>query len=461
MKHTFGPGTFRPGFRAVCTLAAAALAMPAMAATEVPVWYSLSGHNAEAFQTLVKDYNRSQSAVQVTLKAFNTPEALDQALAAAAAAKKLPALAQIGDTHSLDEIAARSYVQPFYTLEKSGELKNVRWFLSSDNAFVRDTKGRLMAFPAMLQVPVMYYNQDAFKKAGLKPAAPQRTWMELQGQLVTLANNGSRTCPLTSDLPVSINLENLAAVNNQLYASAENGLKAKGLPSFSFDSTYVRHLALMISWVRSQIMVRPDAGLHSVERFGQGECAVLMSSSDHIGGFNAQRKLHYGVSGLPYYPDVTASPGNPFVSGSGLWVMKSAKPVTDATVAFLGWLAQPKQAASWYQQTGFLPVTQAAFDQTPNSYYSNLGQWRQLVAVYAGRTASTAQGFRIHNYPAIHARFRQILDSALDGKQPAVTALSMAATEGNSLAHQGMAAAPSAKSERTVHHRRSTAHSKK
>lgn len=436
MKQSFGPGVLRPGFRAVWALAAAAFALPALAATEVPVWYSMTGHNAEAFQALVKDYNRSQSAVQVTLKAFNTPEALDQALAGAAAAKKLPALAQMGDNHSLEEIAARSYVQPLYTLEKTGPLKNVSWFLSSDNAFIHDGRGRLMAFPAMLQVPVMYYNQDAFKKAGLNPAVPQRTWMELQGQLVDLANHGSRTCPLTSDLPVSINLENLAAVNNQLYASAENGLKAKGLPSFSFDSTYVRHLALMISWVRSQIMVRPDAGMRSIERFGKGECAVLMSSSDHIGAFNGQRKLNYAVTGLPYYPDVTRTPGNPFVSGSGLWVMKSAKPVTEATAAFLGWLAQPKQASQWYQETGFLPITRAAFEQTPTSYYSNLGQWRSLVAVYASKQAPTAQGFRINNYPAIHARFRQILDTALDGKQPAVTALSMAASEGNRLAHQ-------------------------
>jgi multiple sugar transport system substrate-binding protein len=265
---------------------------------------------------------------------------------------------------------------------------------------------------------------------------PQRTWMQLQGQLVTMANNGSRKCPLTSDLPVSINLENLAAVNNQLFASADNGLKAKGLPSFSFDSTYVRHLALMISWVRSEIMVRPDAGMRSIERFAKGECAVLMSSSGHIGEFNDRRKLDYAVSGLPYYPEVTRKPGNPFVSGAGLWVMKTDKSVTQATAAFLGWLSQPEQAARWYQQTGFLPLTQAAFDATPASYYANLGQWRDLVAVYSGKAALTAQGFRIHNYPAIRSRFQQILDSALNGQQPAVTALNTAAVEANNLVRQ-------------------------
>ncbi|MFV0284016.1 MAG: extracellular solute-binding protein [Castellaniella sp.] len=436
MNFPSGSCKLRPGMRIILTLAAAVAVAPVWAATEVPVWHTLKGHNAEAFQSLVRAYNSSQSNVKVVERAFDTPEALDQALGSAAKSKNLPALAQIGDSHTLKDVAQRSYVQPFYALQKSSALKNTRWFVSSDNAFIHDARGRLMAFPYMLEIPVMYYNQDAFKQARLVPAVPQRTWMELQGQLVTLANNGSRKCPLTSDLPVSINLENLAAVNNQLYASADNGLKAKGLPSFSFDSTYVRHLSLMISWVRSEIMVRPDAGTKSISRFAQGECAVLMSSSGHIGEFLTRRSLRYAVSGLPYYPEVTRKPGNPFISGAGLWVMKSEKSVTDATVAFLGWLSQPEQAARWYQQTGFLPLTQAAFDATPSSYYAKLGQWRDLVAVYSNKAALTAQGFRIHNYPAIRTRFQKILDSALSGQQPAVTALNAASAEANRLVRQ-------------------------
>ncbi|WP_323011416.1 extracellular solute-binding protein [Castellaniella sp.] len=437
MRFSFGTGVRSSGFSAACLMAAAAVTVPAYAATDVPVWVSLNGHNADVFESLTKAYNRSQSDVQVQVRNFSTPEALSQALDAAARDKKLPALAQLGDSHTLEEISRRSYVQPLHALQKSGPLKGIQWFVSSDNAFIHDPKGQLMAFPAMLEIPVMYYNQDAFKKAGLAPAAPQRTWIDLQGQLVSLANNGSRKCPLTSDLPVSINLENLAAVNNQLYASADNGLKAKGgLPSFSFDLTYVRHLSLMISWVRAEIMTRPDVGVQSIQRFAQGECAVMMSGSGHIGAFNDQSKLHYAVSGLPYYPEVTKVPGNPFVSGAGLWVMKSPKPVTDATAGFLGWLAQPEQAARWYQQTGYLPMTQAAFKDTPASFYKNLGQWRELVAVYAGRSAVTGQGFRIHNYPAIRTRFQQILTAALDGQQPAVTALNLASAEGNRLARQ-------------------------
>ncbi|MFA7439201.1 MAG: glycerol-3-phosphate ABC transporter substrate-binding protein, partial [Castellaniella sp.] len=59
-----------------------------------------------------------------------------------------------------------------------------------------------------------------------------------------------------------------------------------------------------------------------------------------------------------------------------------------------------------------------------------------LVAPYAQKSAVTAQGFRINNYPAIRSRFQQIIDTALDGQEPAVTALSTAAAEGNRLVRQ-------------------------
>ncbi|HUH40483.1 MAG TPA: extracellular solute-binding protein, partial [Castellaniella sp.] len=416
---------------------AALASAPAFAATDVQVWHTMGGYNADVFKDLVKAYNRSQSDVEVKLRAFETPQKLEAALGEARSAKKaLPALVELGDDHTLEEIAARSDIQPFYAVQKDAAFKNVDWFVPSDNAFIHDAKGRLMAFPYMLEIPVMYYNRDAFKKAGLKPAVPQRTWLELQAQLVEMANNGSRKCPLTSDLPVSINLENLAAVNNQLFTSADNGLKTKGLPSFSFDSTYVRHLSLMISWVRSEIMVKPNMGPQSIDRFAAGECAILMSNSGHIGQFSDKRALNYAISGLPYYPEVTKTPGSPFISGAGLWLTKTDKAHTAATVKFLGWLAQPEQAAKWFQQTGYLPLSQAAFKQTPADYYKDKGQWHDLVAVYAQKGSSTGQGFRINNYPSIRARFHQILDTALSGQQPAVTALQLAATEANKMIKQ-------------------------
>lgn len=418
------------------TMLASCITVPAFASTDIAVWHSLKGNNADAFKSLVNSYNNSQSEVHVNLRSFDSSQSLNQALDSSAKSKSLPAVAHIGDMHTLDDVAKRSYIQPFYGIQNQAGLNKVNWFIGKDNAFIHDAKGRLMVFPFMLEVPVMYYNLDSFKKANIAPAIPHRIWVDLQGQLVQMANNGSRECPLTSDLPVSINLENLAAVNNQLFASAENGLKAKGLPSFSFNSTYVRHLSLMISWVRTEIMTKPDAGKHAINRFANGECAVLLSNSGHIGEFDDKRGLNFAISGLPYYSEVTKTPGNPFISGAGLWVMKSDQNTYKAVADFFSWLAKSEQASKWHRNTGYLPLTKESFKDTSDGYYKSFGQWHDLVQAYSGATAPTAKGFKVNNYSAIRTKFHEILDSALNGNEPAVTALNNAAAEANRLVLQ-------------------------
>lgn len=407
---------------------AVAASFGASAATDLRVWHALPPHNAKVFESLVSDFNRSQSDVRVKLKSFKTTAEIEQAIAQAKKRDDKPHIAQLEENRAPNG-GERSYVQPLYTLLGSHPIKDAKWFLSGENAFSHDSKGRLLALPYMAEVPVMFYNIDAFKKAGLKPQ-PERSWSGLQAQLVTLANNGSRSCPVTSDQPVSINLENLAAVNNQPYTSENNGLKGRGTPAFLFDVMYVRHLSMMISWVRSELMVKPEFNEAATRRFAQGECAVLLSLSGNLGEFRSASRLDFGIAGLPYYPEVTKQPGNPFLSGSSLWVISGqAKDADNASAQFLSFLAQPKQASRWYQETGYLPLTQQAFQQTGKAYYRNLDQWETMVASYTGKSGDASRGFRVKNYPEIRDMFHQQLMQALSGNQPAMTTLKVAGTE--------------------------------
>jgi multiple sugar transport system substrate-binding protein len=438
MKFTRYSCRPRHGVR-VAGLGAAALVMSmsaAHAATEIRLWHSLSPYNAQIFEDLVDDFNGSQDKVKVRLKGFVSEDEVEAALVQAKTTSTRPHLVQLDDDRSPEKVAARPYMQPLHVLLAKYPIKDAKWFVSEQATFARDGKGRLLAFPYMLDIPVMYYNIDAFKRAKLSPAAPDRVWINLQAQLVDLANNGSRRCPLTTDQSVSVNLENLAAVNNQLFL-AEPPARGKAAAEFSFDSLYIRHLALMISWVKTELMVKPTFASKAVERFGNKECAVLISSSSNIGQFKNVRGLDFSLTGLPYYPEVTKSPGSPFVGGSALWVTAGhAKEGDEASAAFLAWLAQPKHAAAWYQKTGFLPLTHQAFDATDKSYYRGLGDWQQQVAAYAKNPAVNGRGFRIDNYPTIRAMFHQTLEKALSGNQPAVTALKSAADEASRMVKQ-------------------------
>src|SRR5690606_30781648 len=145
----------------------------------------------------------------------------------------------------------------------------------------------------------------------------------------------------------------------------------------------------------------------------------------------------FAVSGLPYYPQVTKSPGNPFVGGSAFWAVNGRPKEQDkATSQFLDWLAQPEQAAKWYQETGFLPLTRDAYNLTLEDYYKPLGQWQKLVSVYAKDPSTHNRGIRVRNYSKIRTMFNQRLTKALDGEEPATVMLKSASTEAGQIMKQ-------------------------
>lgn len=401
------------------------------AATELQVWHALNEHNSQVLEKMARQFNRSQSDAKVVLQGFHDTDALDQALTMVDEEKR-PHLVQLPEATGLDDVATRGYIRPMYQLLANQGLKESTWYLPKENNFLHDSNGRQLALPLMAEVPVMFYNIDAFKRAGIEPAQPKRAWQELQSQLVAVANNGARKCPITSDQPVSINLENLAAVNKQFYAG-ENGNKQ----GFNFNSLYVRHLSTMISWVRSEIMTPPEFNDISTQRFAAGECGALLSNSGNIGSFMAQSGLNFSIAGLPFYPQVTENPGYPFVTGSGLWAIAGHSPDEEAAMAqFIGWLAEPEQAGNWYQNTGFLPLTREALGQIKNGYYDRLGEWESLVTVYGQTPEATTRGFKVPNYHLIRAMFNQTLENALAGRETAISALASAAEQANQLIRQ-------------------------
>src|SRR5690606_2117050 len=101
---------------------------------------------------LVKDFNRSQKDVEVKLKSFSSTEDIEAAIAAAKSRDDKPHLAQLDDQRSQADLQNRSYIQPLHTLLAKHPIKNAKWFLADQNTYLRDTNGRLLAFPYMVDV---------------------------------------------------------------------------------------------------------------------------------------------------------------------------------------------------------------------------------------------------------------------------------------------------------------------
>ena len=141
-------------FGAAMAMAGVANAAP----VEIQVWHTLSDANKAEFEKLAKQYNKEQDQVSVKLRGFNSQDALEQEAVTAVKAKKAPNLVQLTDNHSPEVVAQHKAILPMYELLAKYPIKDLNWFVPATSSFTRDGKGRLLAFPWMAEVPVMFYN---------------------------------------------------------------------------------------------------------------------------------------------------------------------------------------------------------------------------------------------------------------------------------------------------------------
>ena len=135
----------------------------------------------------------------------------------------------------------------------------------------------MLSMPFNSSTPVMYYNKDAFKKAGI--ANPPATWPELEAAAKKLQASGAAACGFTTGWQSWVQIENFSAWHNLPIGTKENGIA--GLDTaLTFNKTaVVQHVANMAAWQKSKIFDYGGRRSDSAPKFYSGECAMYMNSS--------------------------------------------------------------------------------------------------------------------------------------------------------------------------------------
>jgi ABC-type glycerol-3-phosphate transport system substrate-binding protein len=85
-------------------------------------------------------------------------------------------------------------------------------------------------------------------------------------------------------------------------------------------------------------------------------------------GVKAEAEFAFDIRALPYWSSVEGAPQNTIIGGASLWVMSGHEDEEYAGVAeFLNFLSSADIQANWHQNTGYLPITAAAYEQTKES----------------------------------------------------------------------------------------------
>ena len=426
------------GGAAAATAAGSALASDSVAykggPMEIDVWHAMNDVQAREFQSVVDRFNAQGAGFTVKVRVESSPEVLIQNGIASIRAKRQPHLIEISDNHSPELIAQQGAVLPLYELLNKYPVKDLRWFLPQTTGTMRDAKGRLLALPFMAEAPVYIYNRDLYQRAGLDPDAPPKTWREMQKHLIALQGVGV-SCPYATSSQTWIHLENLSALHNTPYASRNNGLDgANGAVLLTNDLLHVRHLALMMSWVRSQLFPVRSGGDQADSQFTSGECAILTTGTGALAKVQAESKFSFGVAPLPYYDEEATKPSNPFVGGGSLWALSGHSAAEQKAVAqFVAFLASPVIAAEWTQKTGFLPLTEAAYRASEVSYYKSIPGAYRVIEQMGAVPAQYTRGFRLNNYYQVSRILDEELDDVWSGKKPPKQGLDDGVTRSSAL----------------------------
>ena len=408
----------------------------AAAATDLQLWHAMEGAPAEALMDLASRFNASQQTWRVVpVYKGNYQETFAAGLAAAHTGKA-PHMLQVYEVGTADMMAERNAYKPLHQLAAETRIPvDKESYFPPAAAFYSDPAGRLMALPFNSSTPVMYYNRDAFIKAGLDPDKPPATWYELQPALIKLQASGSE-CPYTTSWQSWVFVENVSAWHNHPFAEPNNGF-GNGRQELTFNShLMIRHISLMSAWRKSDLFIYPGRTNEGEIRFATGECAVLTGSSAAMSSIARVAPFKLGVAPLPYYDDFNHAPYNTLIGGGALWVMagKTAGEYT-GVARFMEFLASPTIAAEWHKNSGYIPVTRGAYLALQKTGYYDSHPEMQIAATQLRgiNPGSYARGIRLRHFEQIRAILDEELETVWSGKKPPKLALDDAAARGNAV----------------------------
>jgi sn-glycerol 3-phosphate transport system substrate-binding protein len=213
--------------------------------------------------------------------------------------------------------------------------------------------GRIASLPFNNSTPVVFYNKDILRQAGLEPKAPE-TWDELVEMAIHLR-----------DWAAKERIRNFVPINMRNHDWMLKGfILQNGGQLMNEDYTVclinqpeaVEAIEFWVSLIDQDLM---PAGLHDRARdhFIAGNQAFLFDTTAGIGTIAQTVQFDFGTAMLPGNEVRAVTLG-----GAGITMFPSTPEKQDATWEFLTWLLEPDNVAKWTVATGYVPVRKSVLE---------------------------------------------------------------------------------------------------
>jgi sn-glycerol 3-phosphate transport system substrate-binding protein len=335
-----------------------------LAQTQVTLWYSVGG---DALDELIARYNNEHPDVEIiAVDVGNYNEAITR-LQAAVVSGRVPDMVQLEITR-------------YGLFSERGVLLPLTEFIESTPAFDIDDlipgiweaaqyKGVPYVIPFNNSVPVMYFNTELFRQAGLDPENPPATWDELLAAVRTLTirdDSGNTVQWGLSGPPQWVRHAFVRQNGGDWMNEALTDLTLNE-PEAIEAYTWLYNLIAEEQVAYPEASIDANEGTLARQDFVSGRTAIMFTSTGSLGGLLRDIDFELGVAALPCRHTCAAP-----IGGATVGILANAPSEQQhAAWDFIVWLTNTENNAFWHVETGYMPIRRSTLEtQTAEAFYA-------------------------------------------------------------------------------------------
>jgi len=348
-------------------LAAALTAMAttaATAATRIDFFFPVpvDGALAKEMQNLVARFNQENPDIEVTAAYTGTYDETDIKTRAAIKAGKPPAVALMS-ANFITQYHIDDLVEAFDPLVRAEgktpeDFMGEFWPALAGNARV---DGKIYGVPFQNSTPLLYYNVEAFKEAGLDPEKPPVTWADWAEDAKKLTRrDGDKTTRYGIMLPGTYDIlgwtiSALTLSNGGQYYNPDWG------GEIYYDTPSTLGALTFVDDLVHEFKVMPEGTIQTPamnNAFFGGQAAMIVTSTGSLSFIRQNMKAPFKVAFIPRNVR-NAVP----IGGASLIIPKgNSQERRNAAWKLIKWLTSPQISGGWSRFTGYFAPVKAAYE---------------------------------------------------------------------------------------------------
>lgn len=330
----------------------------------IEFWYSLGGNSGEVVEDLVTKFNQSQNEVTVNPTYQGNYAATMAKLWSSMSAGDVPMVAHVGGAPLLGDTGAILPITDFLDGSDGIDRQQVIEAFWDYNS----AGGKVWSMPFNQSLPVLYYNQDLFTKAGLDPQQPPQTWEELIpiAQKLTLDTDGNGEI---DQWGINTHSDTHWYLSTMFLSNGAEIINTDETEVLYTSPEAIEMLTLWGDLVNKYKVMPPNQHDEAKGDFLAGKLGMLISSSSNIPSMKTDAGFKVGVAMMPRVGDKDLKVP---LGGAGLMIFKvDNEKLVSAAWKFVKFMTSKESMVYLSTQTGYLPI------------YSGALEWEEMTGFLA------------------------------------------------------------------------------